>query len=251
MRPMNISAACDASRRRYSRWANKPQAMAVLHPQRMATKQRPAAVGAARGRSILGDLVSQARTARLDRGLSLADVGRAVGLSQPSMTRFEHLQVEDVGIIRMAQVLAVLGLELWARAYPGGEPLRDAGHVRLLSRFRAVLHPSLSWATEVPLPSAGDLRAWDGMVRGPGWRYGAEAEIHPTDAQALGRRIELKQRDGQVDGVLLVLPDTRHVRMFIVAAADVLLPSFPIPGRRALELLRAGLDPGGNSVIVL
>lgn len=217
----------------------------------MATRQRPASVGAARGRSILADLVSEARTARLDRGLSLADVGRAVGVSQPAMTRFEHRLVEDVGIIRMSQILSVVGLELSARAYPGGHPLRDAGHVRLLSRFRAVLHPSLSWATEVPLPAAGDLRAWDGMVRGAGWRYGTEAETHPSDAQALGRRIELKQRDGQVEGVLLVLPETRHVRMFIAAAADVLLPSFPIPGRRALELLRAGIDPGGNSVIVL
>jgi transcriptional regulator with XRE-family HTH domain len=217
----------------------------------MTTRQRPAAIGGARGRSILTGLVSEARTARLDRGLSLADVGRAVGLSQPAMTRLEHGLVEDVGIIRMSQVLAVLGLELSARAYPGGQPLRDAGHVRLLSRFRAMLHPSLSWATEVPLPAAGDPRAWDGMVRGPGWRYGTEAETHPTDAQALGRRIELKQRDGRVDGVLLVLPDTRHVRVFISAAAEVLLPSFPVSGRRAVELLRAGIDPGGNSVIVL
>lgn len=217
----------------------------------MATKRRPATVGAARGHSILADLVREAQTARLDRGLSLADVGRAVGLSQPAMTRFEHRLVEDVGIIRMARVLAVVGLELSARAYPGGQPLRDAGHVRLLSRFRAMLHPSLGWATEVPLPAAGDLRAWDGMVRGPGWRYGTEAETHPTDAQALARRTELKQRDGQVDGVLLVLPDTRHVRMFLAAAADVLLLSFPVSGRRAIDLLRAGIDPGGNSVIVL
>ena len=217
----------------------------------MTTRQRPAALGGARGRSILTGLVSEARTARLDRGLSLADVGRAVGLSQPTMTRFEHGLVEDVGIIRMSQVLAVLGLELSARAYPGGQPLRDAGHVRVLSRFRALLHPSLSWATEVPLPAAGDLRAWDGMVRGPGWRYGTEAETHPTDAQALGRRIELKQRDGRVDGVLLVLPDTRHVRMFLMVAGDALASSFPVSSRRAIELLRAGVDPGGNSVIVL
>ena len=89
------------------------------------------------------------------------------------------------------------------------------------------------------------------MVHGPGWRYGTEAETHPTDAQALGRRTELKQRDGQVDGVLHVLPDTRHVRMFLAAAADVLLPSFPVSGRRAIELLRAGIDPGGSSVVVL
>ena len=79
------------------------------------------------------------------------------------------------------------------------------------------------------------------MARGPGWRYGTEAEIHPTDTQALGRRIGMKQRYGQVDGVLLVLP----------ATADALAPPFPVPGRRAIELLRAGMDPGGNSVIVL
>jgi|SoiMethySBSTD1v2_1073268.scaffolds.fasta_scaffold138627_4 transcriptional regulator with XRE-family HTH domain len=217
----------------------------------MTTRQRPAATGAARGRRILADLVGEAHNARLDRGLSLRDVGRAVGISQPAMTRFEHQLVEDIGIVRMSRILTVVGLELSARAYPGGQPLRDAGHVRLLSRFRAALHPSLGWATEVPLPATGDPRAWDGVVRGRGWRYGAEAEIHPTDAQALGRRIELKQRDGRVDGVLLVLPDTRHVRLFLAAAADVLLPAFPVPGRRALELLSAGVDPGGNSVIVL
>jgi hypothetical protein len=217
----------------------------------MATKQRHASIGDVRGRRVLSDLVGEARNARLDRGLSLADVGRAVGLSQPTMTRFEHRLVDDIGIVRMSRVLAVVGLELSALAYPGGHPLLDAGHARLLARFRAVLHPSLAWATEVPLPASGDFRAWDGMVRGMGWRYGTEAETHPTDAQALGRRTELKQRDGQIDGVLLVLPDTRHVRLFLAAAADVLLPSFPVPGRRARELLEAGIDPGGSSVIVL
>ena len=89
------------------------------------------------------------------------------------------------------------------------------------------------------------------MVRGPTWRYGTEAEIHPTDAQAVARRTDLKQRDGQVDGVLLVFPDTRHIRLFLAAVMDVFMPSFPIPGGRALELLAAGIDPGGNSVIVL
>jgi hypothetical protein len=29
------------------------------------------------------------------------------------------------------------------------------------------------------------------------------------------------------------------------------MPTFPIRARRALELLAAGIDPGGNSVIVL
>jgi hypothetical protein len=89
------------------------------------------------------------------------------------------------------------------------------------------------------------------MVRGSGWRYGIEAETHPTDAQALARRLALKVRDGGVDGVLLVVGGTRHTRAFLAAAHDLLLPSFPVPGRRALELLRAGVDPGGSAIIVL
>jgi transcriptional regulator with XRE-family HTH domain len=217
----------------------------------MATRQRPADVGAVRGRAIVADLVGNERIARLDRGLSLEDVGRAVGLSQPTMTRFERIAGEDVGIVRMAQVLSVVGLELTARAYPGGQPLRDAGHARLLGRLRAALHPSLAWATEVPLPIPGDRRAWDALIRGTGWRYGVEAETHPTDAQALCRRLELKRRDGDVDGVLLVLPDTRHTRLFLAAAADLLAASFPEPGSRALRALANGVYPGGSAILIL
>ncbi len=61
----------------------------------------------------------------------------------------------------------------------------------------------------------------------------------------------LKKRDGRVDGVLLVLPATRRVREFLAAAEVVLSPQFPVAGTRALELLKAGVNPGGSSVIVL
>jgi hypothetical protein len=110
---------------------------------------------------------------------------------------------------------------------------------------------SLRWATEVPLPIAGDLRAWDGMITGPGWRYGTEAELAPRDAQALGRRIHLKIRDGSVDGAMLVLRSSIQTRRFLAEAADVLRPIFPVPGTTALEALRAGNDPGGSAIIVL
>jgi len=103
----------------------------------------------------------------------------------------------------------------------------------------------------VPLPRPGDQRAWDGFVRAEHWQYGAEAETHPTDGQALARRLELKVRDGAVNGVILILPPTRHTRLFLAAAGDLLAPVFPVPGRRALELLRAGVDPGGNSVVIV
>jgi hypothetical protein len=88
-------------------------------------------------------------------------------------------------------------------------------------------------------------------VRGRGWRYGIEAETHPTDAQALARRLALKVRDDDVEGVILVVPATRHASAFLAAAGDLLTPMFPVTGRRALECLAAGIDPGGSAIVVL
>jgi hypothetical protein len=105
------------------------------------------------------------------------------------------------------------------------------------------------WATEVPLPIAGDLRAWDGLASGEGSRFGVEAETRPRDAQALNRRLQLKVRDGEVDGVLLVLRDGKANRAFVRAAAAELGPTFRQPGPRAIELLGAGAHPGGSAII--
>jgi transcriptional regulator with XRE-family HTH domain len=193
----------------------------------------------------------ETRSTRLDRGLSLAEAGKAMGRSGSWVSRAERGLSTTVTVVELARFCAVLGLDLSLRTYPGGAPVRDAAHIALLASFRAHLHASLGWAAEVPLPGAGDSRAWDGLVRGSGWRYGVEAETKPRDVQAVVRRLLLKVRDGAVDGVFLVLPDTRHVRAFLQEFTAVAGASFPVTGRRARELLRAGVDPGGNAVIVL
>ena len=105
--------------------------------------------------------------------------------------------------------------------------------------------------TEVAFPIPGDLRAWDAVVLGGDWRHGVEAETRPRDRQALERRIALKLRDGDVSSVSLLLLDSRHNRDFVRAHGTVLAERFPIRGRRSLELLRAGMNPGGNSIILL
>jgi len=75
--------------------------------------------------------------------------------------------------------------------------------------------------------------------------------MSPHDGQALVRHIRLKQRDGEVDGVILLLPDTRQVREFRRLFADMLAADFPVAGRCALERLAAGDDPGGSAVVVM
>lgn len=89
------------------------------------------------------------------------------------------------------------------------------------------------------------------MVAGLDWRHGYEAETRPRDRQALERRLALKARDGDVDGVSLLLSDSRHKRDFVRVHGPTLRERFPVPGRRALQMLGVGEDPGAGSVILL
>jgi len=217
----------------------------------MATRERLADRGSRLARESLERLGRDLRAARIDRGLSCAAVGIAVGRSAAEVSRVERARSARVPYVTLARMAAVVGLEISLRAYPGATPLRDAAHARLLADFRAGIHPSLHWASEVPLPIVGDQRAWDAMLIGRGWRFGVEAETAPADAQAFARRIGLKERDGHVDGVLLVVRETRRVRAFLAAATPVFGPAFPVPAREALTSLRAGTKPVGNAIIVV
>jgi transcriptional regulator with XRE-family HTH domain len=217
----------------------------------MGSRERAIDTASKRGHATIDELLRELHDARVDRGLSGSTVAAAVGLSRAQYSRLERGLTADLSIIQASRVLAAVGLRLSARAYPDGEPLRDAVHASLLSRFRAELHRSLRYRSEVSFPGPGDRRAWDALVSGPGWRMGVEAETRPRDLQALERRLELKLRDGDVDRLCLLLLDSRYNRELLRAHGDALAGRFPIAGRRALELLRAGVDPGGNTIIVL
>lgn len=215
----------------------------------MPTRERPIDRGTERGRRILADLGRELRAARRDRGLSQEAVGRAVGVSGVTIGRIERGLAPRASIVLVARLLGAVGLELSARAFPGGPPIRDAAQVALLERFHLRLHRSLRWRTEVPLSIEGDRRAWDGLILGDGWRLGVEAETAPRDAQALVRRISLKARDGGVDGVILVLPRTRRAREFVREARGILSPPFPGSGARTLKLLQAGARPSESAIV--
>lgn len=217
----------------------------------MAGKERASDRGRRIGRELYLRAAREQRQARIERGLSLDSVGDAVGLSASEVSRIERGLLPSTSIVRLSELHAVVGLELRLQSLPGGQPIRDASSVDLLARFRGRLHRSWRWAVEVPLPTPGDLRAWDALAWLPDCRYGIEAETAPNDAQALLRRIRLKTRDGGVDGVILLLPETRRVRTFLAAAGPSFSEAFPVPGRRCLELLAAGVDPGGSSIVVL
>lgn len=111
----------------------------------MVAKQRAFDRGTARGLSLIRVIGGEIRLARVQRGLSIARVAREVGVSPSELSRIERARAEWVSVIVLARLCAVVGLDLSARAYPGGSPIRNARQGVLLTRFRARLHPNLGW----------------------------------------------------------------------------------------------------------
>ena len=216
----------------------------------MTSRERAVDIGAARGRAAARVVLDELRAARLDRGLSGTAVARATGLSQPQYSRIERGLSADLSIQQVSRLLAAVGLELSVRTFPTGEPLRDAAHVALLGRFRKTMHRSLRFRTEVPFPHPGDRRAWDAVVSGGGWSVGVEAETRPRDRQALERRLALKQRDGGTDHLILLLLNSKYNRDLVRTHEEVFAERFPLPGRRAVELLAAGVNPGASAIVL-
>jgi len=217
----------------------------------MGSRERPVDVGAAHGRELTATVLNELRLARLDRNLSGATLADAAGISAAQYSRIERGLVGGLSIEQASTLLAAVGLDLSIRVYPDGQPLRDAAHAALLDRLRGEVHRSLRVLSEVVFPNPADRRACDLVVVGPSWRHAFEAETRPRDLQALERRLALKLRDGGVDAVSLLLLDSRYNRAFVRDHAVALRERFPVPGGRALELLRAGVDPGAGSVILL
>jgi len=213
-------------------------------------------IGLARGRELVSTTARELGSARRNAALSQAIVAHRVGISPSQYSRIERGLSLNVPIPKLAMIAAILGLDLSIRLYPAGDAVRDAAQIALLDRFRRRLHPSLVCRTEVPLPGPADLR--DAVVRGfrilegrGSVRGAVEAETRPRDVQALERRLALKQRDGGVDWLILLLADTRHNRTFVAGPGSTLRARFPLDGRRALELLEAGVDLARNSIVLL
>ena len=111
--------------------------------------------GSRRARSIAIEVGNELRRARLKHGLSQNAVARAARTSRAQVSRIERSSVTDLSIFQVSRLLAVVGLELGARAYPAGEPIRDAAHLALIDRFRRGVHPDVAWHFEVPIVCPG------------------------------------------------------------------------------------------------
>lgn len=173
-------------------------------------------------------------------------------MSASQVSRIERGLSTRVSIRQISRLLAVVGLELSARAYPAAAPVRDAAHRALLERLRARISPRIAWRYEAPLPIVGDRRAWDAVLSIGNTRVAIEAETRPRDLQALQRRLALKRRDdNQIAAVVLLLADTRHNRRLVRDHDEALRADLPLAGAAILEALEQGRSPLGSGLVLL
>lgn len=188
----------------------------------------------------------------MSRGLSQRQVATVACITQSKVSEIERGSLSTVSLRDLCYLLAAVGMELSARAYPAGPPIRDAAHRTLLDRLRDRAGPGVRWRYEVPLPIVGDQRAWDAVMEVAGFRVAVEAETRVRDVQALQRRTSLKLRDDPgITGVVLLLNDTRSNRDTVRAQGRVLTEQFPLSQRTLLATLKEGRAPETSGLVLL
>ena len=172
-------------------------------------------------------------------------------MSHAQFGRIERALLPRLTFDQACRAGLAVGLRVGARAYPSGDPVRDAGQLRLLERFVALLPALARVDREAPLPIPGDLRAWDALVTFDGRRAGCEAETHLNDVQALERKLATKLRDGGVDVLLLIVSDTIHNRAVLNHHRPSLRTLLPLDSLEIRRALRNGRLPVNNGLILV
>lgn len=211
--------------------------------------------GRRRGRMLLGRAIGELTIARLDAGLSVVALAREVGISKSALARLLGDELEDVGVTQLSQVASVLGLEVSLGLHPIGDPVRDRGQLAVGRRLDALLAATWRVTNETPLPGAGEQRAWDKLVRlvgaSPPHLVGIDIETRVRDIQALTRRTRLRERDGMVDAILIVLSDSANNRRLVDELRRSLGPAYSTSSRATLAALRSGQRLVGSGVIIV
>ncbi|MFN8517790.1 MAG: helix-turn-helix transcriptional regulator [Chloroflexota bacterium] len=219
----------------------------------MPSRESPQEVAIRKALKRLDRTIEDIRLSRIGSGMSQRTLADHVGTSRSRISRVERLQEPDVPAALLARMGVFVGLDLVTRVYPGGVPISDAAHVRLLGRLRDRLGPAWAWQYEVGMPVEGDLRAWDavGSCVASGLTIHVEAETRIDDVQSALRRLSLKRRDSGAARVVLLAADTRHNREVARAASSLFRDAFPADTRVALALLARGQDPGVDVMVLL
>lgn len=159
--------------------------------------------------------------------------------------------MRGLNLQQVTKLGVAVGLKPYVKLFPLGPRLLDAPQIALLARFRRRLHPTWTWATEVPMPIAGDLRSADCVISTPNCRILVEAYTRLSDFQAQSARAAQKKRDLGAQRLVLLLAATHGNRRAARDARPVVDGSFPLSTKPALAALGAGVDPGADALVFI
>jgi transcriptional regulator with XRE-family HTH domain len=218
----------------------------------MPARERPVDRGRRAVRRAVAELAGDFRATRLALGLSQQSVANAAGMSRSYVGRLERNEVARPGLDHLASLAAALGLRLRLAAYPDGEPIRDRVQLRLVDAFRRRLHGSVGWRTEVPLPIAGDRRAWDAVAIADDDWTAIEAISRLGAVDATLRSANQKQRDDpRIARVVLLVADTPRNRDALRLAHATVRADYPLDTRGVLGALAAGRSPARSGIVLM
>jgi hypothetical protein len=163
--------------------------------------------------------------------------------------------VSDVTVERLSEIASVLGYEISLGLHPVGDPVRDKGQLAIGRRFEELLSDKWQVTDETLLPGAGDLRAWDKLLRlresRPPHLVGVDIETRVHDVQALVRRTRGRERDGRVAVILIVLSDSAHNRRLVDQLRVSLGAAYATTSRSIFRSLRSGERLVGGGVVLV
>ena len=217
----------------------------------MATRTRVADSARRQWERTALELGDQLRTARHILGLTLRQVGGAIGTSQSEISRRELGRSGRLTGPKLAAHAAAVGLKLSVKLWPVGGGIRDAAQARYIAAFVARVGRAWKVLIEAPIQLAGDLRAVDILLMNDAARIAVEVITRIADLQAQVRAAQLKARDIGATRLILVIAGTHANRTAVNAARGMLAPAFDLDTRRLMAELAAGHDPGRDGIVVL
>jgi transcriptional regulator with XRE-family HTH domain len=196
-------------------------------------------------------MANELRVSRYRAGMTQREVGAAIGRTGAWVSLIELAKAPRVSVAELAVVSAAVGLKLYVNAFPAWRRPLDAPQLDLLRTFNDRIHPGWRRELEKVMPREGDLRAVDELISLGSCSVAVEAITRFADVQAQVRAARAKQRDLRATRLALLVKASHANRRLLHEAGPLIHGEFPIPTRGALRALAAGVDPGGDCLILL
>lgn len=200
---------------------------------------------------ILRTIGRELRVARILAGMTQKQVAASLRTSTSHVSRVEHGLIRGLTMAQLHRHGAVVGLKPFVNLYPLVARPLDNAQLQVFERFRARIAGAWKVTLEATMPIRGDLRAADAVLTIPGCQCVVEIITRLADFQAQLRSARRKVRDLGADRLIFVVAASPTNRRAVRDAGRAVDDAFPVRTKGAMRAFGAGVDPGGDALILL